>query len=524
MIPQGKYRIMAFKEWVPDRLRFWLLLFTVILFQFSNSIYLTNLNEVVGDKALTTEDVKLISMASFIGMTLIFPLLFRIKFRFYSRTILLTASAVVVVGNVICMYSGNVLVLLVTSLIVGAFRMIGTFEAFSSIQLVITPVRDFTVFFSVVYLVVLGSIQLSGLLTAEISYLYSWEYMHVCIVGAHLLLMITLYALMRPIRMMKKIPLYQIDWMGLLLWTLVLVLFNFVFEYGKRLDWFASPYISAATVVGVVLLALAIQRMLSIRRPLIMPEVFRYKNLLRALVLLALLQIFLSTSSTVLNAYTGGVLHFNSLHNASLNWAVFAGVVVGAAGSFYWLSVYRGSYKAIFLVGFLAFVLHHFMLYYLFQPSIPKEALYVPYALRGLGYVVLYISIALYAAEGIPFPHFFASLTVLGFVRTALGNTMANSLCANVLQYLQQRNVAILSQEIDAANPIAAHIGGGQMGSLFGYVNMQALLLSWKEIFGGITLFGIVVLIGIALTYYIKPTGHKFPKMRNIWKISKLRN
>ncbi len=536
MIPQGKYRIMTFKDFVPDWLRFTILFLGVIIFQFSNSIYLTNLNEVVGGKALTSEDIKLISAASFIGMTMIFPILFRIKFRFMSKTILLASSIIIIVGNIICMYSDNVLLLLVISFIVGAVRMIGTFECFSNIQLKITPTRDFTVFFSVVYLVVLGSIQLSGLLTAEISYLFNWQYMYILIVGLHLSFMIAVYFLMRPIRFMKKLPLYQIDWLGMGLWTLVLLLINFIFEYGKMLDWLDSQYIRIAIVATVILLACAIQRMFGIRRPLVMPEVFRYKNFLKALVLLAFLQIFLSTSSVIMNTYTGAILHYDILNNTSLNWAVFVGVIVGAAFSFYWLSIYRGGYKLIFFVGFLAFVLYHFILYFVFQPCITKEDLYLPYFLRGFGYVVLYISIALYAMQGIPFHEFFASLTVLGFVRSAIGGTMANSLCSNVLQYLQKRNLMNLSQSMDIVNPLSNQVFANTVQSslasgmtaeqakvsaistLYNMTNMQAMLLSWKEYFGLITIFGILVLLSILLNHYMRPLGIRMPKMRNIWE------
>jgi len=536
MIPQGKYRIMAFKDFVPDKLRFIILLLTAILFQLSNSIYLTNLNEVVGDKALTAEDIKFIHTASFIGMTMIFPLLFRIKFRFMSRTILLSSIALIIVGNIICMYSDNLLILFLTSFIVGAVRMIGMFECMSSIQLVITPKRDFTVFFSVVYLIVLGSIQLSGLLTAQISYLYSWKYMHILIVGLLLCAMIIFYFLMRPIRLMKKFPLYQIDWLGMGLWTLLLVLINFIVEYGKQLDWFDSEYIWIATIAAVIILICAIQRMFGIRRPFIMPEVFRYKNLMRSLVLLAILQIFLSTSSVVLNVFTGGILHYDILHNTSVNWAVFIGVLVGVGYAFYWMAIYRGNYKTIFFIGFLCFVLHHFILYFIFQPGIAKEDLYLPYVLKGVGYITLYISIALYAAEGVSFPHFFPSITVMSFIRSAIGGTMATSLCSNLMQYLQKKNLIILSQNMDMVNPVSNHVFENTFNQsvssgmaveeariaatnvLYGATNMQAMLLSWKEIFGGITLFGMIVLFGILSMRYLRPTYHQLPKLKNIWK------
>ena len=536
MIPQGKYRIMTFKDFVPDWLRFAILFMGVILFQFSGSIYLTNLNEVVGGKTLTAEDIKLISGASFIGMTMIFPILFRIKFRFMSRTILLMVCSVIIVGNLICMYSDNMLVLLLVSFIVGAFKMIGTFECFSTIQLKITPTRDFTVFFSVVYLVVLGSIQLSGLLTAEISYLFNWRYMYVLIIGLLLIYMIVICWLMRPIRFMKKLPLYQIDWLGMGLWTLVLFLVNFIFEYGKRLDWLDSGYIRIAIIATIILLICAIQRMFGIRRPFIIPEAFRYKNLLKAMGLLAILQIFLSTSNVIMSSFTGGILHYDILHNTSLNWVVFIGVLAGAAFAFYWVSIYRGSYKIIFFIGFLAFVLHHFILYFVFQPGIAKEDLYLPYFLRGAGYVILYISIAIYAAQGIPFPHFFASLTVLGFVRSAIGGTLANSLCSNILQYFQKKNLMNLSQSMDIVDPLSNRVSTGALehslasgmtmeqaqasatSTLYNVTNMQAMLLSWKEYFGLVTIFGVIVLLGILLNSYMAPTRFRLPKMRSIWK------
>lgn len=523
MEPQGKYRIAAFKEFVPDWLRFTIILLGVLIFQFSNNIYLTNLNDIVGGKALTTEDVKLLSAAAFIGMTMVFPILFRIKHRFTSRTILLSTAAIVILGNVVCMYSGNLMVLLVTSLIVGAARMIGTFECFSTMLLKITPTWDFTVFFSFLYFIVLASIQLSGLLTAEISYLFNWQYMHILIVGLYILFMIVIYCLTRPVRTLEWKPLKQIDWLGMTLWTLVLVLINFIFEYGKQLDWLDSKYIQIAIVATIILFAGALLRMFTARNPFIMPEVFKYKNIWIALGLLILLHIFLSMSSVIMNAFTGGILHYDILNNTSLNWMVFIGIVIGTAFTYYWKSVYKGSYTAIFFVGFLALVLYHFILYFIFQPGIAKEDLYLPYVLRGFGHITLYISIALYATNGVIFPHLFAGLGVIGFARSAIGGTMANSLCTNVLNFLQNKNLMLLSQKMDMVDPTTNYVFQNTMNqslssgmsieqaeiaatnALYGATNMQAMMLSWKEIAGGITLFGIVVLLVILAIRYIRP-------------------
>ncbi len=153
-----------------------------------------------------------------------------------------------------------------------------------------------------------------------------------------------------------------------------------------------------------------------------------------------------------------------------------------------------------------------------------------------MGYISIYISTALYAAEGVSFPHFFPSLTLISFVRSAIVGTMANSLCASTLQYLQKKNLMILSQEMDGVNGLSAYIFRNTVeqslaaghtveeariaatSTLYGLTNMQAMLVSWKEIFRGITLFGILVLLGLWFTPYIKPTVRQFPKIKNIWK------
>ncbi len=73
------------------------------------------------------------------------------------------------------------------------------------------------------------------------------------------------------------------------------------------------------------------------------------------------------------------------------------------------------------------------------------------------------------------------------------------------MQYLQKKNLIILSQNMDLQNPVSGHVFRDTMSNslaagqtveqaeiaatkaLHGITNMQAMLLSWKEIFGGIT-------------------------------------
>lgn len=536
MNTHAKYRIVAFKDFVPDSLRFIVFLLTAIIFQFSNAIYLTNINELVGSKALTMEDVKLLASASFIGMTLVFPILFRVKFRFTSRTILLSCLGMVVVGNVINMYCTNMLILLITSYLVGCFKMIGTFECFSSVQLVITPKRDLTLFFCVIYLIILGSVQLSGVMTAQISYLLDWRYMPITIIALQLLVMLLLSIMLRPIRLMKKMPLYQIDWIGMGLWSLLLLVLNFIFEYGERLDWFHSQYICLAVICAIVVLYATIKRMLNIRRPFILPETFKYRTMIIGSILFIIMQIFMSTSSVIMNTFTGGILHYDILNNVSLNWAVLVGLILGSVSSFYWFIIYKGGYKPIFAIAFLSFVFYHFILYFVFSPSIPKEQLFLPYVLKGFAHILLYISVTAYIKDEVPFEHFFSALTLMGVIRSAVGGTISNSFYLHLFNKLQKKNFMNLSQEIDFVNPVANSVyqnvlhGALMSGksieqatssayaTLYGQVKVQSMLLTWKEMCSIYCVLGIISFLAIILFRYMKPTMKVFPKIKNIWK------
>ncbi|MBR2034487.1 MAG: hypothetical protein IJ984_00390, partial [Prevotella sp.] len=91
---QGPFRFMSFKEWVPDGCRLWIYLLFLLSFQFSNGMYFTAMSQMQGEHSLTMNDVKMMSHAMLIGLTMYFPLAFKLKFRFTNRTCIITAAVV----------------------------------------------------------------------------------------------------------------------------------------------------------------------------------------------------------------------------------------------------------------------------------------------------------------------------------------------------------------------------------------------------------------------------------------------
>lgn len=488
------YRIMAFRNFVPHPLRFIVLLCFAIIFQFSGGIYLTSVSQMVGGKVLLREDIMMAGYASFIGMTIVFPLLFRFKSRFTSRVTLISVATILILCNVVAMYTDNLLLLVTVCFFAGAFRMIGTFECFSSIQLVITPTRDFTVFFPFIYTLILGAVQLSGITTVYLDYFFDWQYMHVLIIALLLVMIIITFVLMRPFRFMKKLPLYGIDWTGAVLWTVFLLSSVYVLEYGEYLAWLNSFYIRLGILICFTNLMLAVCRMLTAKRPFISSEVFSYPKFIPGTVLMLILVLFLATPTVIQNAFTGGIMHYDSLNAASLNWLVLVGIVLGTVFSWYSLSVCKWGYKPLLFIGFSCIVGYHVIMYSIIDPRMNIEMLYIPSVLRGTGNSMLYVALTLYVTQSIPFNHFFQALSMSGFVRSGFGSVLGVAVLSHAIRYLLKKNTMLLGWELDASNLLASSL---QVDVLYREVSTQAMLVSMKEVLGGMSIIGVGLLIGL---------------------------
>lgn len=510
--------IPAFKQGIPVKIRFYVLMAFVVVFQLSGGIYLASVSQMVGEKVLMQEDIMFAGYASFVGMTIIFPILFRLKFRFSSRVIFRTVTLGLIICNLVCMRTESLPMLIFACFVAGGLRMWGTFECFSSVQLRITPTRNFAVFFPVVYFVVLGSVQLSGILAVYQAYFFQWQYMHYLIIGLLLLVLLLSHVLLRPFHMAKPMPLYGIDWLGATLWALILLLIIFVFNYGEYFDWFYSPDIRFAAFAAFLLGLVNIHRMTYIRHPYIEVRTFRYPHVVTLLLLFGAMCLLLSTSNVLQNAYTAGVLHYDALNGNSLNWMVLAGVGLGALFSALALLRFHIRYKALTFIGFALIVAYQLFFYFLISPDTSKEMLYLPLICRGAGNVIIYVALTVYASQVVPFVHFFQALSIFGFIRSGIGSPIGTAIVGRLFKVLQKDNYLSLSSGLELQNPFIAH---QSFAAVYSEVQRQALMVSIKEAFGYAALFGMLLLIAILCTRYSKIISYmRIPWMPAIRKLS----
>lgn len=501
---QGPFRVPSFDSYVPRRLQPWIYLLFAFIFQLSGGIYGGAMSHVMGEYSLMREDVLMVIMCNVVGVAMPFPFLFKMKFRFTNRSLLLNAALVIAVCNVLIVWTESLPVMCALSYIAGFFKLCGTFECMSNIQLWMTPKRDFTVFFPLLYCIVLGNIALSPWITEHLIYIYQdWRIINWTMAGAMLTVALVVYVTTHDFRFMKPLPFISVDYLGCLLWSAWMLEFIFFFNYGEYYNWLDSKVMRMDVVLFLVTGYFCISRMMHIRHPYISPEAWRYKRLIPLLILFAFVEFMGSTPKVLQTAFTGGVLHFGNLTTNVLNVVEWGAVIMGCLFCLLWCKVLHWKYTRLLTIGVAAMVGYPVMMYFLIDQGLPIERLYLPTALRSFGNAIFFCMLTVYLEELMPFQHFFMGLTMAGIIRNGPVATMCSGLFSFGIRHQMADNMA-RGLPYDAT---------------------QLLMISVRQLYGITCLIGIAVLL-IFLIWDIEPvrsTLKKMPSWNFVGKMMKRR-
>ena len=515
----GHFSIPAIRPFVPEWVKPWILIAFVIIIQFSGGVYLASVSEMVGSTALMQEDIMMAGYASLAGMSLTFVVMMRLKFAIPPRTTFYICGIVIIGANLICMHTHSVPLLVATCFIAGFFRMWATFMCNTTIQLWLTPTRDLSVFFSYIYLLVNGAIQLSGLLTVHIASWASWEYMQWCIIALMGFLLLAVTILFRNYQDMPRLPLYGIDWLGMLMWGFTLLCIIFVCVYGEHYDWFDSVHIQSAAIMGLVLLLLNLWRASFIRHPFIFLKTFKFPIVGISLVIYIIADILLAPSHIFEHALMEGILGYDALHTISLNWIAFAGTVSGAVFTYLTFARRKWKYQTMLGIAFTCYTIYLAYFYFYIDYDLPKEDLYFPIFVRSFGYVTMAICL-LTALTSVPFPHhFFQAVAIQGFASAACASVIGTAIIGRVFNIVMKKNYMLLGMNLDHVNPTTSHI---HLGNLYGITQQHALMISMKEIYGWLLFLALGCLLFFLLyKSSLRPFGVIHPKFSTIRKTLK---
>lgn len=516
-INNGPFDVPDVRNFVPRRLKPWLFIFFVLIIQLSGGVYLAAASDMMGTTALMQQDILMAGYASLVGMSINFAVMFRIKFRFAVRTQLLACGAVLIAANFICAHTDSMPVLVATCFVAGWFRMQGTFACNSTIQLWLTPVRDMSIFFCYVYLVVDGTIQLSGLATVYTAFFAQWEFMPWIMMGLLALMMVVVLVLLKPMHFPMHIPLLGIDWLGAILWTGFMLCTTFVCVYGNYFDWWEASEICIASLLGLACLALNLWRATFLHHPYISFQTLTNSNVVKAICVYLVFFVLMATEHVFEHSYAANVLGFDETNLIDLNGYVLAGIISGVLFTYFTFALRKWRYKTMTAIGFFMGALYLAWFYFFIDYGVEKEALFVPLYLRGFAMVTISITYLTSILQGgLPFLIFPQALAVNGYVSAVLVGTLGSAIVGELLNHAVADNFALLSSTMTASDPVVAHM---PLGDLYGMTQLQALVVSMKEIYGLLLIVAIVSLILIAVSYSSVRPQAIFPKWRTIRKV-----
>lgn len=515
--PQGQFDIPDVPDCVPRRLKPWIFIFFVLIVQFSGGVYLAAATDMVGTTALMQEDILMAGYASLIGMAINFAVMFRIKFRFSNRTQLLAAGIVLIAANMICANTDSVPVIVAVCFVAGWFRMQATFACNSTIQLWLTPVRDMSIFFCYVYIVVDGVIQLSGIATIYTAFFSQWEYMQWIMIGLLALMMVLVLILVKPVHAPMHIPLLGIDWIGAILWAGFMMCFTFICVYGNFYDWWDALEIRGAAFIGLLCMVINLWRASFLRHPYISFQAMRNGNVLRATAVYLVFFTLVATEHVFEHSYAANILGFDETNLIDLNWYVLAGIVAGCGFTYYTFALRKWRYKTMSAIGFALAAAYLGYFYFLIDYGVEKEMLFIPLFFRGAASVIISIVfLTSIVQSGLPFLVFPQALTINGFTGAVMGATLGPAIIGELLRHVMAKNASLLGSVITDFNPDTAHI---PLQELFGLVQTQALVVSMKEIFGWLLIVALLSLLIILLSYSSLRPNAIFPKWKTVRRV-----
>ena len=515
-----------FNPWVPARLRPWIYVLFALFFQLSGGIYFSSMQQMMGATSLMREDVQFVAMCGVVGVNMPFPFLFRYKLRFTNQQLLINAALVIAVCNILCRYVTWLPALCVLSYIAGFFKLCGTFECFSNIRLWLSPKQDFGIFLPSMYIIILGAMPGSNWIAQQLTIVFdSWQMMHWLMVGLMLIVVLVIYTCTHPWRMMPfQLPLVSLDWLGCFLWSAVMLEIIWLFTYGEYYTWWDSMLWRSVLASLPLTLAVCIGRMLHIRHPYIDAKVWPHTRLVPILAMFFVAEVMNATPHALQNTLTGGVLHWGFTTTGQLYIAEILGYAFGCIFTILWGAGYWGKiprfatlwscvsqfitlnsklftfkYTRLLTVGFAALLMYQVLLYFYVSPMLNIERLYLPTFLRTFGYGIFFSTMTIYLKDLIEFPTFFMALTVSGFIR----NGVAESLCSGLYSYGLRRQIAdALSRGIHSDYS-------------------QVLMVAVKEMFGLMCIIGTLTLL-LMLLYDVHPVRSTMRRMMPLRKIGQM--
>jgi DHA2 family multidrug resistance protein len=494
-----------FYSWVPSYVRLPSLFILVFVILTANGVFLGNTIDMYSSLGVYAEPYTQAINALYIGMGIGLIFAGRMKARFSNKSLLMGGLIMMLLLNIICATTTSPGLTVVVCLLLGFSKIAALLEVYIVWNFIWSKTGDRSRLYPFVYGIALAGLYFVTWITTELTYAYNWRLSYIFILLLILICLLITVLLVENHPLKKSIPLYQVDWMGLLKLATALMFFDYAVVYAKVENGLESNKIRAALLFSFIFLLLFIRRELTVQRPFFDVTIFKIKNFRRGLIYFIVLGIFIP--STFQSSFTAVILQFEAISNAQLNLYMIPGVVIGSVTCFLWYAKKLDAEPLLF-VGFLAFVIHHIILYNSFAIDFNINDFILPVILKGFAMTVLYIAIGLYTTDNLPISISISAAGMMIIIRSFLGSGIFSGVYNYLLYSERIKHFSYLAGQLDASDQWQKLQGGNH---IYRNLQLQAILAASKE------LTGWIILSGIALLFFI--TGNYFYKWKKSFKL-----
>ena len=444
------HQIPVFKSWVSEWVARSVIFAILMTCLFSFAFYSSPVT-VMGFYGIQPTDVQY-GMVVIYGSTVAFLALdFRMVKYFAPRKYLMIALAINAIGSVICFHARDWTLFIIYQFVQGI-----TCALMSGIVLQLTfprleSARARVIAYSLLY----GSIQLSvpfySICSSAVLHFYDFNWLFYGFsIMLIILTVVVLLTMNSKARFTKKIPLYQVDWLGYLFYVSFILILGYILIYGRQLGWFDSPLIVLLSLGNLIILMLFVSRESKLKRPLINLQIFKVKNFIIGLLLLFTFYIF-KGSTGLAYGYLEVILGNDPLSTIPIWVAVIAGTVLSMFVTSRF--VLRGfNLIRIIIAGFALMALYY--AYMILFVSVQGETsdFILPMFIYGVATGVLFVPIVSFTNSAAP-PKIALNASLIGILARFTGFTASLALNNEIQLFSKAAVREKLRETLTETNP-----------------------------------------------------------------------
>ena len=254
--------------------------------------------------------------------------------------------------------------------------------------------------YTIFYGMILCVSPVTALFAAPLVENFEYNVLYKAIIFCFLPTAALLFSILNRVHLIRKKPLYQLDWASFLLFVVMLILIAYVLIYGQQKDWLQDQSIVYSILAILSLAFLSVLRQKALKRPTVDLSVFKYRNFSVGIVFLVILYL-IRGAFTLTSTYFITVLGMDSLHANELMIFNILGIIAGSYIAIRFL-ILQKMLRVLWVTGFALLAMFFTLMCFLFATEADASTFILPLFLQGLGAGMVMSPIVMFIVSAVP--------------------------------------------------------------------------------------------------------------------------